>query len=266
MSVKDKIKRYIDQNIKKSNEYFNNTSRELLAHFDPQEHADFLSTLLRCLQPGMSILEVGAGSQSLITQEVKKKFLLEVVGLDIDGEALKQNTTLNDIIVCDIADSKAIDQIGRSFEIVLSRSVLEHISDNKRTHRNICKLLNVGGMCLHMYPCYHNPHLLTNKMATILLPKKVTDSIKRNLFRIKREIFHVHYHMCRMLRKRDRQYLMNLGYEIIEERYYFNPHYYRFCFPLFFFYFELEKLFCKRRWYFLSTNCILVLRKRGHRQ
>jgi len=102
---------------------------------------------------GLTVLEVGCAEAGLMDK-------LSELGFDVTGiELLKsradvakeKNPNLN-VIVGDISNPEAPDIIGRKFDFIIMREVIEHIPDKETTFKNLSKLIKQGGYLYMSFP------------------------------------------------------------------------------------------------------------------
>ncbi|KAF0139141.1 MAG: 3-demethylubiquinone-9 3-methyltransferase, partial [Stygiobacter sp.] len=86
----------------------------------------------------LSVLEVGCAEGGLL--EVFMELGMDVCGIEISQEradiAKEKNPKLN-IIVGDIMDEKLTEKVGKKFDFVIMREVIEHIPDKYAAFRNL---------------------------------------------------------------------------------------------------------------------------------
>ena len=101
----------------------------------------------------MKILEVGCAEAGFL--DVLYKMKIEATGLELEQGrvdiALKNNPKLN-VMVGDITDDKIVEKIGKSFDLILMRDVIEHIPDRIAAFKNLNKLLNINGFLYITFP------------------------------------------------------------------------------------------------------------------
>jgi 2-polyprenyl-6-hydroxyphenyl methylase/3-demethylubiquinone-9 3-methyltransferase len=135
------------------------------------------------LEPGQRVLDVGGGKNPAISLHRKQALGLHVVGLDVsEGELLQAPPgTYDAIVVGDVATVS----IPGDYDLIFSRSVLEHVAEPGAAVANLAGVLTPGGIMAHVMPCRNAPFAvlnrwLGNRMARRLLfaisPEKREDS------------------------------------------------------------------------------------------
>ncbi|MCX6173780.1 MAG: methyltransferase domain-containing protein [Ignavibacteriales bacterium] len=106
----------------------------------------------------MKVLEVGCAEGGLL--ETLQEIGMHVVGVELSPTraetAIKKNHNLK-IIVGDITDSKLPGQLSETFDVIIIREVIEHVSDKKAAFDNLGKLLNYNGFLFISFPPKRSP-------------------------------------------------------------------------------------------------------------
>jgi SAM-dependent methyltransferase len=113
------------------------------------------------LRPGQRVLDVGGGKHPTIPVQTKRDLGLSIVGLDIDGEELAQAPAgaYDQTVVGDVATAR----IPGEYDLVFSRTVLEHVRDPRAAITNLASVLVPGGMMAHVVPCRNAPFAIANR-------------------------------------------------------------------------------------------------------
>lgn len=126
----------------------------------PQKLCDYL--IEKIIRPhffnvgGQRILDVGSGRGSHLVGFARRNF--DVSGLDCDPEAdLPANFRRLDIRDCDIE----VDEFpfeDESFDIVFSKSVIEHIQNSNNFFKETLRVLKKNGLLILMTPDWASQH------------------------------------------------------------------------------------------------------------
>jgi SAM-dependent methyltransferase len=179
------------------------------------------------LKPGQRVLDVGGGKHPAISLQTKRELGLHVVGLDVSATELEQAPAgAYDAIV--VGDAAAVEIPGR-YDLVFSRSVIEHVADPRAAVANLAGALAPGGVMAHVVPCRNAPFAIVNRW----LGNRAARRLLFAIFPEKEEHsgFRVFYHECtpgrlgRICRER--------GMEIVQIVPYYNSGYTSFFAPLY---------------------------------
>jgi hypothetical protein len=119
----------------------------------------------------------------------------------------------------------------RRFDLIFSRMVNEHVVDGRTYHANVRRLLNPGGLAVHMFATLWSTPFVLN----MLLPESVTHRLLAFAFSQSPEMhekFPARYRWCRGPTDAMRRRFTELGFEVEEYRGYFGHGYYSRIAPL----------------------------------
>ena len=113
------------------------------------------------LRPGLRVLDVGGGKHPAISVQTKQELGLHVVGLDISDVELRQAPpgAYDHIVVGDVATVT----IPGKYDLVFSRSVIEHVAQPRAALANLAATLAPGGTMAHFMPCRNAPFAVLNR-------------------------------------------------------------------------------------------------------
>ena len=178
------------------------------------------------LRPRLKVLDVGGGKRPLVSTETKTRLGLQITGLDVCAAELAAAPAgaYDDVIVGDVA---AIT-VPRRFDLIVSRTVLEHVADTPAAIRNLAAGLKPGGTMAHFMPCGNAPFALLNRLAGPTLGSRLLWAV----FPQSRKIagFPAYYHHCSP--RQFRRLCEGVGLTVTELRPYFCSDYARFLLPL----------------------------------
>jgi len=194
----------------------------------------------------INVLEIGAGKKSSFNQLLKDKYSLKIVGLDISEEELKENTLNDSIIIFDATNTNyesSLKEAGNKFDLVVSKMVLEHISDPEVTHKLIAFCLKPEGLAVHFHPTLYDPAFLLNKF----LNHKISSGLVKFLSpgRHAVGVFPAYYKNCTTINKKLITFFDTCGYSLFFERHYYGTDYFCFFFPIYIIIFHFLLLCCK---------------------
>jgi len=152
------------------------------------------------------VLEIGGGRAPLFTASEMADLRLDYTVNDISQQQLDASPP-------DVpSDHKLLFDIGGSielegrFDLIVSKTVLEHVNDTLRAHRNTFQLLRQGGVALHFFPTLYCPPFVANR----LLPEAVSRFILGRLGAT-HEKFPAKYDHCVSMRSLEVE-LLRIGY------------------------------------------------------
>jgi 2-polyprenyl-6-hydroxyphenyl methylase/3-demethylubiquinone-9 3-methyltransferase len=166
------LRRFIDWN-RRASRWERSLATRLVPQSGPDGPVDFRDNVLPgLLAPGMRILDVGGGKYPAISPATKRELNLHVVGLDISAEELAQVPpgAYDSVVVGDVSRV----HIPEQFDLVFSRTLLEHVADTPAAIANLARALGPNGLMAHVVPCGNAPfavlnRTLGNKLARVVL-------------------------------------------------------------------------------------------------
>jgi SAM-dependent methyltransferase len=120
-------------------------------------------------RPAQVVLDIGGGKECPFLPFVKEAGSHLIIAVDCSDHELRLNPELDNKVVADAASS-AFPFQDSSADLIVSRSVVEHLHDNAAFFANCAQVLRPGGTLVHTFPCKFAPFSLINQ----LLPNRVT--------------------------------------------------------------------------------------------
>ncbi|WOJ95028.1 class I SAM-dependent methyltransferase [Congregibacter variabilis] len=114
------------------------------------------------------LLDVGGGFLMPAARSRQYMQSCEVIGFDISAAALRKNHDIDFGICADACKSWPL--ADESVDIVVSRSLIEHLHDTETFARECYRVLKPGGIAIHVLPGKNSPFSILNR----LLPNKVS--------------------------------------------------------------------------------------------
>lgn len=183
----------------------------------------FMAELIQ-KQNAHSICDIGGGANPVLDLDYIQQNRLNYCMLDVSQEELDKAPEGYDKVLADIASPEFSSKL--KFDMVVSRSVAEHMKDGSTFHKNILTMLADNGMAVHLFPTLYSPPFLVN----CLLPESVADlmlSVLRPRDRYQHAKFPAYYSWCRGPTRGQIQRFEELGYDVVKYRGFFGHEYYK---------------------------------------
>lgn len=202
----------------------------LPASFHPNLHERHKAAVLQhiaALDEGV-VVDIGGGKKSPFLRGLQKDGRVRVYGVDISEEELSGNILLDGKVVCDA--SAPLPIATDSVDIVVTRSVVEHLANTDVFIRESRRIVKPGGVCIHVLPCKFSPFSILNQ----LLPNKVAQRLLFLFFPHWQSAcgFKAYYRNCHQPRFSNLHRDFGFKIEVQESRYY-QSIYFRFLVPVY---------------------------------
>lgn len=123
------------------------------------------------MQPDVRVvLDLGAGAAWAFPIEYKRRFGIELIGLDIDGGEMAVNGALDRKLVGDVCARIELDD--GSVDLATAYSGVEHFHDNAAFLRNTFRVLRPGGRLVCLFPSRYAPFAQLNRFVPAWISKK----------------------------------------------------------------------------------------------
>ena len=206
--------------------------------------------------PRQIVVDAGGGRQCPFARRLDPAAAARIVAVDIDAAALKANEDVDETRVADA--SKLLPFADAEVDLVVSRSMLEHLVDTSGFVRETYRVLKPGGYTIHVFPSKYAPFSLLNRMLPRTLSSKalhllVPDSKGSLGF----PAYYDHTYAGGM-----RRVLERLGFEVIDVRVgYYQASYFAFFVPLYVLNAVYELLVSRLGLADLAATVLVVARK-----
>jgi len=107
--------------------------------------------IIRELPDGATVLDLGSGRRCVYADSVQPPRRVKLIAVDISAEELALNNDVYEKRVADVAMS--LPMSDASVDVVLSRALLEHVTDVPAAIQHMARVLKPGGVALHLVPC-----------------------------------------------------------------------------------------------------------------
>lgn len=202
--------------------------RLLPAKYRIDGYRNFSSAILpRYIHENSVIYDIGGGKNPYMTNEMKSGLNCRYIGLDINKNELNvaPHGAYDKTIAADISDYKG----NEDGDLVICMALLEHVKDVDAALVGIRSCLKPGGLCALFVPSKNAIFAKINR----ILPEKLKQQILFSLFPNAKKCqgFPAYYSRCTPCDIRD--IAQSLGFEILDERYYYISAYFSFFVPLY---------------------------------
>lgn len=157
---------WIDQFLKINRKMAASLERRLPAPFKRHLFTSYKYLVARRIDEAktrLTVLDIGGGKDCPYWEFVRNINQHDIVALDIDEHELEQNSRCHLKVVADAA-SQALPFSAGTADLITSRSVIEHLSDNASFLQNCGRTLRAGGLLISAFPCRRAPFALINKV------------------------------------------------------------------------------------------------------
>jgi 2-polyprenyl-6-hydroxyphenyl methylase/3-demethylubiquinone-9 3-methyltransferase len=130
----------------------------------------FVSAVARDMQNGV-LLDIGAGFILPVARSHGLPPTVTAIGLDISESAMRRNADIEHRVVADacltwpLADASA--------DLIISRSVLEHLKDTDAFARECHRVLKPGGVSIHLLPGRNAPFAVLNRLLPSAISRRL---------------------------------------------------------------------------------------------
>lgn len=191
-------------------------------------YVDLSTTILpKYIKKNLVIYDIGGGKNPYITNEMKYKNNCKIIGIDISENELKlaPDRIYDKTIAADITEYKGVVD----GDLVICMALLEHVKDVEAALFGIKSCLKIGGLCALFVPSKNAIFAKINR----ILPAKMKQQILFTLYPHAKKCqgFPAYYDRCTPIEINE--IAQSLGFEILEERYYYTSSYFSFFFPLY---------------------------------
>lgn len=173
-----------------------------------------------------NVLEIGAGANPTLDIEAVERLKLNYTANDVDADELAKAPSAYQTLACDLTNPEIPPEFSGRYQFIFSRMVNEHVRDGEVYFRNICKLLEEGGITVHFFSTLYSLPFLMNKALPEFLSARLLDRF-RPRDGVKHGKFKAYYSWSRGPTFSAVRRFRRTGFEVIEYAGYFGHSYYR---------------------------------------
>jgi len=178
----------------------------------------FLQELI-CGNDIKSVCDIGGGANPMLSSEFVKESGVDYSILDISEDELKKAPEQYSKVLANIASSDF--NIDKSYDMIFSKMLAEHIADADQFHKNVFSCLADGGLAVHFFPTLYTLPFFIN----CVIPEAFADALLNRFSprdRYKHDKFPAYYRWCFGPTHRQMNRFKSLGYEVVEYRGFFG--------------------------------------------
>jgi ubiquinone/menaquinone biosynthesis C-methylase UbiE len=179
-------------------------------------------------RPGQVVVDVGGGKRCSFAHRRRAELATKIVAVDVSAEELAMNADVDEKHVADV--TAALPLGDEAADLVVSHSVLEHLTSVRPFVADTRRVLKPGGYTIHRFPSKLAPFSVANR----LLPREISRRLLRSLIpgSSGRLGFPAYYDHCTDLGMR--RLLQEEGFEIVSSRVsYYQSDYFEFALPIY---------------------------------
>jgi SAM-dependent methyltransferase len=175
-----------------------------------------------------SVLEVGGGRSPTLDAEEVRAWGIEYAVNDIDQSELALVDPAYATLCFDMSASLPEEVSNRRFDLIFSRMVNEHVPDGAAYYENIFRLLNPGGLSVHLFATLYTLPTLVNRLVPETISARLRDvAFARSTHHYAYEKFPARYSWCRGPRDSMIRRFHAVGFEVEDYVGFFGHAYYR---------------------------------------
>lgn len=127
------------------------------------------------LRAGMHVWDIGCGSRPMIHRAVKNQLGMTVTGLDVDSSelAMMEPGLCDRVVIADLCSFRG----DSSADLVLCRTVLEHVPDTESSLVGLMSIVKPGGTIAICVPCRNALFARINLMLPEVAKRRLLYSI-----------------------------------------------------------------------------------------
>ncbi|WP_428629061.1 class I SAM-dependent methyltransferase [Sphingopyxis sp.] len=192
----------------------------------PAAFNDYLQTLTDLIRqyPDAKILELGGGRLPSFKLHQLPSSISTYTVNDIDPAELAMTSDDYDKACFDVVGD--VSQFKGQFDVIFSRTLIEHVKDGVKMHENVVSLLKPGGVAFHLAPTLYSPPFVMNK----LLPERLSQRLLYTFFPKRgahKDKFPAYYSWCFGNRAKMTAMLLKAGFADATIRSFYGHDYFR---------------------------------------
>ena len=164
------VQRFLQANTRLSSRFDNRRDAALYARYDND-----VALALEALDSEAIVADIGGGRSCSFAERIPVEKTIKIVAVDISADELAANATAHETRVADI--SQHIPFNDAEVDLVVSRTVLEHVPDVRSAVHEMARVLKPGGRTLHLLPCRYALFAIIARVLPFDLAKRVLHTL-----------------------------------------------------------------------------------------
>lgn len=164
------LQRFLEANTRLSMRYDKRRDVALYARYD-----DEVARALSALPDGGVVADIGGGRTCSFAERIPDDKVLQIVAVDVSPYELAANTTAHETRVADV--SRHIPFEEGEVDLLVSRTLLEHVPDVQSAVREMARVLKPGARTFHLLPCRYALFAVIARVVPFDLAKRVLHTI-----------------------------------------------------------------------------------------
>ncbi|HEY3266709.1 MAG TPA: class I SAM-dependent methyltransferase [Armatimonadota bacterium] len=126
--------------------------------------------------PGLKVVDVGGGKACPFKRRLSPNANAYIIAVDVSADELEHNRDVDEKRVADI--TRGLPFGPREVDLIVSRSVLEHLTDTEAFVRASYEALKPGGHCIHVLPSRYAPFAIANRLMPNAIARRLLDYLE----------------------------------------------------------------------------------------
>lgn len=166
------LRRFLDANSRLSARLDKRKDVKLYERYD----AD-VAAAIHALARGSLVVDLGGGRHCSFAHLIQPQQDIRIVAVDVSAEELAANHFVDEVRVADV--STALPFADNEVDLLVSRTLLEHVPDVEAAVMNVARVLRPGAQTIHLVPCRYAlfaifgrivPFPIARRMLHMLIP------------------------------------------------------------------------------------------------
>lgn len=164
------LQRFVQANTRLSARFDRRGDLALYGRYD-----DDVAAALAAIPAGGLVADIGGGRTCSFAKRIPDNRRITIVAVDVSAEELAENVTADETRVADVSQHIPFDD--NEVDLLVSRTVLEHVPDLVGAVREMARVLRPGGQTLHLLPCRYALFALIARIIPFGIAKRVLHAI-----------------------------------------------------------------------------------------